>query len=111
MSESLKELKKIKDDLLANQKKIEQAQIIEAEKQAEAKLKRDAEQRKAEAKAFVARQELKNLEITISKEVKLYAGYKRNHIKNELTDKWDAFLADLRGEKKPRKKRTPKTEE
>lgn len=111
MSESLKELDKIKADLLDNQKKIEAAKKIEAVKQLEAKTKRDAEQRKAKAKAFVARQDLINLEATVLKHVKLYAGYKKNHVKNEITEKWDAFLSDLKGEKKPRKKRTPKTEE
>jgi hypothetical protein len=111
MSESLKELKKIEADLLDNRKKIEKAEKVEAEKQAEAKLKREIEQRKAGDLAFVARQELKNLESEISKLVKVYAGYKRNHVSNELTEKWDAFIADLKGEKKPRKKRATKIEE
>lgn len=111
MSESLKELEQVKANLLATEKKIQEARKIEAVKQLEAKTKRDAEQRKAKARAFVARQDLINLEATVLKHVKLYAGYKKNHIKNDITDKWDAFLADLKGEKKPRKKRTPKTEE
>jgi hypothetical protein len=111
MSESLKELEKINAELLANQKKIETAQAVEAEKQADAKKKRDVERRAAEAKAFVARQELKNLESTVGKLVKVYAGYKRNHVTNEVTEKWDAFLADLKGEKKTRKPRKKKTEE
>jgi hypothetical protein len=110
MSE-LNELKKIEADLLANKKKIEQAEAIEASKQAEAKVKQEAEMRKAQAKAFVARQELKNLEKTILKYVKVYVGKKQKHFSDEETAKWDAFLADLKGEKKPRKKRATKIEE
>jgi hypothetical protein len=111
MSESLEDLKKIEAELQANKKKIENAEAIKAQKEADAKLARDIENRKAEAKAFVARQELKNLESTVGKLVKVYAGYKRNHVTNEVTEKWDAFLADLKGEKKPRKPRKKKTEE
>ena len=111
MSESLKELERINAELLANQKKIETAQALEAEKQAEARKKRDIEQREQEAKAFVARQKLKNLEKETNKIVKVYAGFKQNHVTNEITEKWDAFLADLKGEKKTRKPRKKKTEE
>ena len=111
MSESLEDLKKIEAELQANKKKIENAEAIKAQKEADAKLARDIENRKAEAKAFVARQELKNLDKSIGKLVNIYVGYKRNHVTNEITEKWDAFLADLKGEKKPRKPRKKKTEE
>ena len=111
MSESLNELNAIKRDLLANQKKIEKAQLIEHNKQKEERSKLDYETKKAEQKAFVARQELNNLEKSLMPLVRKYAQLKRNHVKNEFTDKWDAFISDLKGEKKPRKKRTPKTED
>mgnify|MGYP001026023958 CR=1 FL=1 len=111
MSESLKELEQIKADLLANEKKIIQAKADEAEKQAEAQKKVDSELKIANQIAFVKRQELINLEKTLAPLVSQYAQLKRNHIKNDITDKWDAFIADLKGEKKPRKKRATKIEE
>ena len=111
MSETLKDLKQIEADLLANKAKLIKAQAIEDEKKAEAKLKRDIERRAEESKAYVARQELINLEKSIIPLVKQYANLKRNHISNDFTDKWDAFFADLKGEKKPRKKRITKLEE
>ena len=50
MSESLKDLKKIKADLQANEIKIAKAQQIEDEKQAEKKRKEDAERKEARQK-------------------------------------------------------------
>ena len=111
MSESLKDLKQIEAELQANKIKIAKAQQIEDEKQAEKKRKEEAERKEARQKAFVARQNLINLERDIAREVSLYAQFKRKHVKNEITAKWDAFLTDLRGEKKPRKPRKTKTEE
>lgn len=111
MSESLQELERIKADLLATEKKILKLKEVEAEKAKVASKKLDAEVKKAEQKAFVANQELINLERSLTPLLKQYTTLKRNHVKNEFTDKWDAFIADLKGEKKPRKKRTPKTEE
>ena len=111
MNESLKELKEIEADLIANKAKIEKAQRQEDLLKQECRLKQEQERKQSEQKAFIARQNLKNLERDLSKLVRVYATKKRAHVKDETTDKWDAFLADLRGEKKPRKKRTPKTEE
>ena len=109
--DKLTELKKIEADLQNTKKEIVKAQAIEDEKNADRKLKREIERRAAETKAFQDRQNLINLEKSLIPLVKAYSHLKRNHIKNEVTDKWDAFLADLKGEKKPRKKRTTKTEE
>ena len=107
----LEQLKKIEAELQNTKNEIVQAQAIEEEKNAEAKLQREIDRRAAEAKAFIARQELLNLEKTIIPLVKQYAQLKRNHVSNEFTQKFDDFLADLRGEKKPRKPRKLKIEE
>ena len=71
MSESLKDLKQIEAELQANKIKIAKAQQIEDEKQAEKKRKEDAERKEARQKAFVARQNLINLERDIAREVSL----------------------------------------
>jgi len=109
--DKLTELKKIEAELQDTRKEIVKAQAIEDEKNAERRKTREIERREAETKAFQDRQNLINLEKSLIPLVKAYSHFKRNHVKNEITDKWDAFLADLKGEKPARKPRKKKTEE
>ena len=108
--DKLTELKKIEADLQDTRKEIVKAQAIEDEKNAERRKKREIERREAETKAFQDRQNLINLEKSLIPLVKAYSHFKRNHVKNEITAKWDAFLADLRGEKPAPKTRKKKAE-